>query len=462
MKRYPLFFQWSTIRGLFLLLPTAIFLGGLLYNRNISTLNSKNLTEVQEKANPILEKTTLLKLKLRSIQDRFYDAVALANESKLSQLNADRTEFLDLVTELDRLAGDRERLRSIRSIFNEYLPLGERISRTLIRNNNETSPIEQSLVEFSENGKILAGTIEKLSAESQENFKAVMRRSAQDSAMMLRVSLWSSIAGVILIGGISTLILNLNQRLARANENLEGQVKVRTRELESFVYTVSHDLKSPIVSMHGMASILQQKHGDVLGEKGKHYLERIISNSRFMEELITGLLVISQIGRKQANVEFADFKSVLEQILDMQKDLLQEKKIEVAIRPPLPHFIFDRTHLSQLLQNLITNAAKFMGDQPRPRIEIGGRESKEWIEFYVRDNGIGIDPAYHEKVFGVFQRLQEVNVKGTGVGLSIVKKIVDLAGGTIRIESKKGEGAMFIIRLPREERKKDEKNLAKN
>lgn len=92
-----------------------------------------------------------------------------------------------------------------------------------------------------------------------------------------------------------------------------------------------------------------------------------------------------------------------------------------------------------------------MGDQPSPKVDIGGRDLPEWVEFYVKDNGIGIDPAYHDKIFGLFQRLKEVEVEGTGVGLSIVKKIVDLAGGKIWIESRKGEGTAFFIRFPRKE-----------
>lgn len=92
------------------------------------------------------------------------------------------------------------------------------------------------------------------------------------------------------------------------------------------------------------------------------------------------------------------------------------KGIEIVIHPTFPNFLFDRTQIMELFQNLITNAAKFMGDQPCPRIEIGGRESGEWVEFYVKDNGIGIDPDYHDRIFGVFQRLKDLDVEGTGLG----------------------------------------------
>ncbi len=241
----------------------------------------------------------------------------------------------------------------------------------------------------------------------------------------------------------------MSEDLAKAHTHLENEVKVRTQELESVVYTMSHDLKTPVVSMQGMASILMEDHSARIDEKGKYYIQRIIANAHYMEELIRDLLNLSRIGQTQKAPEPAEVQTVVDKILDLHREQFAEKGIEVIVQP-LPSFRFERTQLTELFQNLITNAAKFMGDQPHPRIEIGGREEGAWIEFHVKDNGIGIDPQYHGKVFGVFHRLKDVEVEGTGVGLSIVKKIVDLAGGEIRIESKKGEGATFFIRFQKE------------
>jgi signal transduction histidine kinase len=140
---------------------------------------------------------------------------------------------------------------------------------------------------------------------------------------------------------------------------------------------------------------------------------------------------------------------VLDEILALHGEHLKKRNIEVVIHPSLPRFFFDHLQLTQIFQNLITNAAKFMGDQPRPKIEIGGTERNGFVEFYVKDNGIGIDPSYHEKIFAIFQRLQDVKVEGTGVGLSIVKKIIDLSGGKVWIESQRGTGATFFLQLPK-------------
>jgi signal transduction histidine kinase len=251
------------------------------------------------------------------------------------------------------------------------------------------------------------------------------------------------------LGVLARSFNRMSEELARSHEHLEEEVKARTAELESFIYTVSHDLKSPVVSMNGMASIMKEDYAGQLDENGRHYIDRIIGNANYMEELIQGLLTLSRIGRMQERLELIEAKNLIQNVLDVLHGQLTQRNITVAVQSPLPHFVFNPIQLAQLFQNLIGNATKFMGDQPHPKIEIGGRESGGGVEFYVKDNGIGIDPAYHEKIFAIFQRLQEVKVEGTGVGLPIVKKIVDLNGGRIWVESEKGKGAMFFIWLPR-------------
>jgi signal transduction histidine kinase len=282
-----------------------------------------------------------------------------------------------------------------------------------------------------------------ISTPVEEIARAAVRIADGDFDHQIRVSTADE------VGVLAQSFNRMSRELGSLYQDLENQVKARTQELESFVYTVSHDLKSPVVSMQGMASLFLQDHGDKVDQKGRYYLERIVSNAHFMEDLINGLLILSRVGRKQETPERMDVREVLQGILDRERDRLVQRNIRVVIQAPLPEFVFDRIRLTQVFENLITNAAKFMGDQPSPEIEIGGSEGEGWVEFYVKDNGIGIDPAYHEKVFGIFQRLKEVEVEGTGVGLAIVKKIVDLAGGKIGLESEKGKGTTFRFRLPR-------------
>jgi signal transduction histidine kinase len=235
-----------------------------------------------------------------------------------------------------------------------------------------------------------------------------------------------------------------NHHLRLANEAIEKS-KV---ELEAFVYTASHDLKAPVVSLYGMASVLIEDYADKLDDKGKHYLQRLISNASFMEQLITDLLEFSRVGRREEKPERLDADEIIKSVLDQCYTSIQARSVKVTCLSPLPSVFFDRTRLTQLFLNLISNSIKFMGNQSQPAVEIGGRILEPFIEFYVKDNGIGIDPEHHHLIFGVFQRLKEIEVEGTGIGLAVVKKIVDLAGGKIWFESRKGEGSTFFFQLP--------------
>lgn len=238
-------------------------------------------------------------------------------------------------------------------------------------------------------------------------------------------------------------------RLRLAHDELEREVKNRTGELEAIVYTISHDLKSPVASLRGVAAVFLEDFGRQVGERGRWYVEHMMETTTYLNRMIAGLLTLSQIQRHDQDSEQADALSVVTAILDTLQADFSRRRITVVVSPALAEVVFDQACLNLVFQNLITNAAKFMGDQPVPRIEIGGAVAREGLEVFVRDNGIGIDPAYHESVFLIFRRLEEVSVEGTGIGLAIVKKTVEAYGGRIRIVSQKGRGATFIVRFPR-------------
>jgi light-regulated signal transduction histidine kinase (bacteriophytochrome) len=232
-------------------------------------------------------------------------------------------------------------------------------------------------------------------------------------------------------------------------EALRQKLEQNKAELDTFVYRVSHDLKAPVVSLYGMASIVVEDFGETLGEQGKYYLGRLMANAGFIERLIADLLAYSRVGRKESSPEQCPAESVVQGVLTHFSKEITERKIRVEVRSPLPTPFFDRTQLEQLFLHLISNAIRFMGDQPTPVVEIGGSASDAAVTFYVRDNGIGIDPQYHEVIFGVFERLKEIETEGTGMGLALVRKILNLAGGKAWVESRKGEGATFFFSLPR-------------
>ena len=241
-----------------------------------------------------------------------------------------------------------------------------------------------------------------------------------------------------MVGQLKDYTTNMERKIEERTE----QVKEANRELESFLYSITHDLKAPVISLYGMAAMLQKKCGEQLGEQGAHYLQRLMSNAGFMEQLITDLLNFSRVGKHEYHMEWLDVDRVVRESLNQCDDRAREGKIDIKVQSPLPPVVFDRNALCKIFLNLISNGMKFMGDQARPCIEIGGRETDGYVEYYVKDNGIGIDQKYHDNVFKMFQRLKEVSVEGTGIGLAIVRKIIDMTGGRIWFESQVGKGTV--------------------
>ena len=231
----------------------------------------------------------------------------------------------------------------------------------------------------------------------------------------------------------------------------EEEIRKKNEELENFVYVVSHDLKSPIVSMQGFSSMLLNEYREKLGEEGGRYIERIRANASRMEVLISDLLALSRLGRVVGAFKDVSSLDIVNRVCNGLKSRLEENRIEVFIGDNLPTIRCDGDRIYQVFENLVVNAVKFTGGAEEPKIEIGYEEKGEFHQFYVRDNGIGIDPKYHRKIFEIFQRLKEVeDEEGTGIGLVIVERIVKNHGGKVWVESQKGEGATFCFTLPRQ------------
>ena len=232
-------------------------------------------------------------------------------------------------------------------------------------------------------------------------------------------------------------------------EALINELESKNAELERFTYTVSHDLKSPLITIKGFLGFLR---GDV--EKGdlqrlEKDIARISDASDKMQRLLNELLELSRIGRLVNPYENVPFGTLASEALELVQGRIQAGAIRVVIQPDLPNVYGDRQRLIEVLQNLIDNAAKFMGDQTEPCIEIGlnGYEADNQPVFFVRDNGMGIAPEYHERVFGLFNKL-DARGEGTGAGLAIVKRIIEAHDGRIWIESEAKKGATFLFSLP--------------
>ena len=242
--------------------------------------------------------------------------------------------------------------------------------------------------------------------------------------------------------------LNERKRVEAEHEKAIRELETKNAELERFTYTVSHDLKSPLITISGFLGLLQADAKSGNTEKFKADLQRINEATEKMQRLLNELLELSRIGRISNPPSNTPFAKIVEDALALTRGRLMAGNIKVAVEKELPTVNGDRPRLVEVLQNLIDNAAKFMGDQPAPQIEIGTRQEGVQQVFFVKDNGIGIHPSYHERIFGLFDKL-DPRSEGTGVGLALAKRIVEVHGGRIWVESQgKDKGSMFCFTLP--------------
>ena len=238
------------------------------------------------------------------------------------------------------------------------------------------------------------------------------------------------------------------EQLVQEKENLE---KVNL-ELDSFVYTASHDLRAPLRSIASFSYFLLQDCRDKLNEQGKHYLDKIQNSSKRMNQLIEDLLVLSRISRIKNPYDLVDIKELIRDVIKRIEFDIRETKTEVVIQKHMPQIVCDRIKIAEVFVNLLNNAIKFSSKEnpSRPRVEVGYSDENRFHQFFVKDNGIGIDPAQHEQIFGLFKRLHKRSeYEGTGAGLSIVKRVVADHGGKIWVESEFGKGAAFFFTIPK-------------
>ncbi len=247
--------------------------------------------------------------------------------------------------------------------------------------------------------------------------------------------------------------------LALANAQLRQEIEERKRaelklqqtneEVKNFVQVVSHDLKNPIISIQGFSSRLIKNYKEMLGEKGLRYLDHIMTNAHRMELLVADLLTLSMIGRIELKLKEISCDELVKNLASSLQTRWKAKGIEFFFNNNLPTISCDGERLHQVFENLLVNAVKFVDHSRTPRIEIGYSDNEKFHVFYVKDNGIGIDPKHHRQIFEMFSRLKEIeDEEGTGLGLPIVHKIVSNLGGKVWLESEKGKGTTFSFSLP--------------
>jgi signal transduction histidine kinase len=229
----------------------------------------------------------------------------------------------------------------------------------------------------------------------------------------------------------------------------EEDLRKTVKELENFCYSVAHDLRAPLRAMQGFTTALSDEYADRLDETGKQYAKRVGASAVRMDKLVTDLLNYGRVVHTPLKFENVILDEQARRATeDLQIDI-ESKRATVAIKKPLGSVHGDPALIESALRHLVDNAIKFTPIDRTPRIEISSERNDGNLRLYVKDNGIGIDPQYREKIFGVFQRLHSnESYSGTGIGLAIVKSAVERMGGKVGVDSKLGKGSSFWIELP--------------
>lgn len=244
-------------------------------------------------------------------------------------------------------------------------------------------------------------------------------------------------------GQFATVISDISER-----KTAEKELQDKNTELERFTYTVSHDLKSPLITIQSYAGMIRKDMEAGDHARARDDLKRIEGAACRMTCLLDDLLELSRVGRMIGPSSEVDMNLLVSDTLRQLAGLVKDSQVEIAVHPDLPSVHGNQQQISEVVQNLIENAIKYMGEQSAPRVEIGVRQDGNEEVFFVRDNGIGIEPRFHEGIFGLFNKL-DANSEGTGVGLALVKRIIEVHGGRVWVESAGGgRGSCFYFQLP--------------
>jgi len=273
------------------------------------------------------------------------------------------------------------------------------------------------------------------------------------------LNVYLAVAGLI---GATTARLVSEAELRRHRNHLEELVEERTvelqaanKELEAFSYSVSHDLRTPLRAIDGSSGILFEDYGEKLDSQGRRLLGVIRDNTQRMGRLIEDLLTFSRLGRKEITKKDISMEKMTRDVFDEVKISAPEGKVKLHMKK-LPPGFGDETLIREVLANLFSNAIKFSRNEKMSVVQVGGKGENDENVYHVKDNGVGFDMKYSDKLFGVFQRLHsEEEFKGTGVGLAIVQRIIHRHGGRVWAEGKINKGATFYFTLPLRQKEKE-------
>ncbi len=307
--------------------------------------------------------------------------------------------------------------------------------------------LDEDIIQF---GRLIKGEIDGYQIEKRNVRKDGTILNISLTVSLIKDTKGTPIYGIGIIEDISQRkkseqeIHDLNKELEISIQRLEGT----NRELESFSYSVSHDLRAPLRAINGFSKILVDEYSKSIDDEGKRLIDVVAANAKKMSLLIDDLLRFSKLNRQSQKIETVDLNLVIGEIIqDVQLQYTTEGIIKIP--EPLPSVKADKALLRQALINIISNALKFSSKMEKSEVVIRAKKSGRKTSIVIEDNGVGFEMKYHDKLFQVFQRLHsDREFKGTGVGLAIVERIINRHGGKVWAESKPGEGAKFTLELP--------------
>ncbi len=227
-----------------------------------------------------------------------------------------------------------------------------------------------------------------------------------------------------------------------------AELEATNKELQAFSYSVSHDLRAPLRAIDGFSRVMLDDHSDKLDEEGRRVLNTIRDSAEDMAHLIDNLLSFSRLGRHEVKLLTIDMAGLVQETFRQLKSVVPERQVELTL-DTIPSCRGDRAMLREVVRNLLANAIKFTRPRESAVIEVGARTERDQNVYYVRDNGVGFDMQYAEKLFGVFQRLHSTaEFEGTGVGLAIVQRVIHRHGGRVWARARVDQGATFYFTLP--------------
>jgi signal transduction histidine kinase len=240
-----------------------------------------------------------------------------------------------------------------------------------------------------------------------------------------------------------------HQRLEERVQARTAELQERNDELEAFAYSISHDLRSPLRAMEGFSHALLEDYGDRLDETGRRHAERVVAAARTMDRLIDDLLAYGRLARSDLPLGPLDPGRPVRSALEQVDADVRSRGARVVVDDPLPGVVGHGATLAQVFANLLANGIKFVPRERAPEVRIRAEQLDGRVRLWVEDNGIGIAPEHHERIFRVFERLHPVSVyPGTGIGLALVRKGIERMGGSVGVESELGRGSRFWIELP--------------